>query len=112
MSSYSYDSSKRELVSYDTPNIVKQKCKYISDKGLAGSMFWELSGDRVGAESLVGISASELGALDQTPNHISCVSFFYIVHRVGAELEFSDTPTASGLMSATTWDRRYKDKLS
>jgi chitinase len=41
--SYSYDPAKKEFVSYDTPEIVKQKAKYIQDKGLAGAMFWEVS---------------------------------------------------------------------
>lgn len=44
VSSYSYDSAKKELVSYDTPNIVKIKTQYINSKGLGGSMFWEVSG--------------------------------------------------------------------
>ncbi|KAG6816385.1 hypothetical protein H0H87_006534 [Tephrocybe sp. NHM501043] len=71
VSSYSYDSAKRELVSYDTPNIVKIKAKYINSNNLAGSMFWELSTDKVGSESLVGTSVSVLGSLDSTQNHIS-----------------------------------------
>ncbi|RDB26841.1 Chitinase 1 [Hypsizygus marmoreus] len=68
--SYSYDSAKKELVSYDTPNIVKQKTQYINSKGLGGSMFWELSTDKVGSTSLVGTSVALLGTLDQTQNHI------------------------------------------
>jgi len=68
--SYSYDSSKRELVSYDTPDSVRQKSQYIANNGLAGAMFWELSGDKIGGESLVGITAGAFGTLDQTPNHI------------------------------------------
>jgi chitinase len=40
-SSYSYDSSKKELVSYDTPNIIRQKAAYIKSKGLAGGR-WHL----------------------------------------------------------------------
>ncbi|KAF9465417.1 glycosyl hydrolases family 18-domain-containing protein [Collybia nuda] len=71
VTSYSYDSSKKELVSYDTPNIIKTKVQYINNKGLAGSMFWELSTDKVGSLSLVGTSANALGSLDQTQNHIS-----------------------------------------
>lgn len=73
VSSYSYDSAKRELVSYDTPNIVKLKVQYVNEKGLGGSMFWELSTDKVGSESLVGVSANTLGSLDQTQNHIQYV---------------------------------------
>ncbi|PPQ99959.1 hypothetical protein CVT24_009538 [Panaeolus cyanescens] len=71
ITSYSYDSSKRELVSYDTPNIIKLKTQYIKSQGLAGSMFWELSTDRTGSDSLVSTAASVLGSLDQTPNHIN-----------------------------------------
>ncbi|KAG9077319.1 hypothetical protein FRC06_008983, partial [Ceratobasidium sp. 370] len=69
-SSYSYDSSKKELVSYDTPNIIRQKAAYIKSKGLAGGMFWELSSDKQGADNLVAISAAGIGALDTTPNHL------------------------------------------
>ena len=43
ISSYSYDASKQELVSYDTPNIVKMKAQYAQSNGLAGSMFWDVS---------------------------------------------------------------------
>ncbi|TFK37028.1 glycoside hydrolase family 18 protein [Crucibulum laeve] len=71
VTSYSYDSVKKELVSYDTPNIVKKKAQYINSMGLSGAMFWELSTDKVGSESLVGVSASTLGGLDQTQNHIN-----------------------------------------
>ncbi|KAJ6600774.1 glycosyl hydrolases family 18-domain-containing protein [Mycena sp. CBHHK59/15] len=71
VSSYSYNPSTKELVSYDTPNIVKLKAQYTIANGLAGSMFWELSTDKIGASSLVGTSAGVLGSLDQTKNHIS-----------------------------------------
>ncbi|KAF8066810.1 glycosyl hydrolases family 18-domain-containing protein [Lyophyllum atratum] len=71
VSSYSYDAAKKELVSYDTPNIVKIKTQYINTKGLGGSMFWELSTDKVGSLSLVGTSVGLLGALDSTQNHIN-----------------------------------------
>jgi len=86
VSSYSYDSAKKEFVSYDTPNIIKIKTQYINSKGLAGSMFWEvsrllsaswflltiiqLSTDKVGADSLVGTATGLLGSLDETQNHI------------------------------------------
>ncbi|KAF9531136.1 glycoside hydrolase superfamily [Crepidotus variabilis] len=70
ISSYSYDAAKKEFITYDTPNIVKMKANYIKSKGLAGSMFWELSTDKVGSASLVGTVASNLGGLDQTLNHL------------------------------------------
>ena len=43
VSSYSYDSSSKELVSYDTPHIATIKAQYVQTNGLAGSMFWEVS---------------------------------------------------------------------
>ncbi|KAJ2930548.1 hypothetical protein H1R20_g6536, partial [Candolleomyces eurysporus] len=71
ITAYSYDSAKREFVSYDTPSIAKMKALYAVNKGLGGTMFWELSQDKVGSESLVSSSAEMLGALDTTLNHIS-----------------------------------------
>ncbi|KAM5531156.1 hypothetical protein V8D89_015177 [Ganoderma adspersum] len=71
VSSYSYDSSKQELVSYDTPDIAKLKAQYVEAQGLAGSMFWDLSTDKTGDDSLVETTANVYGSLDQTQNHIS-----------------------------------------
>ena len=42
VSSYSYDSSSKELVSYDTPHITTLKAQYVQTNGLSGSMFWEV----------------------------------------------------------------------
>ncbi|KAG5635380.1 hypothetical protein H0H81_011471, partial [Sphagnurus paluster] len=70
ITSYSYDPVAREFVTYDTPDIVNLKVQYLKNKGLAGSMFWELSTDKVGPLSLVGTASQALGQLDRTPNHI------------------------------------------
>lgn len=43
VTSYSYDSAKQELVSYDTPHIASLKAQYVSTKGLGGNMFWDVS---------------------------------------------------------------------
>ena len=43
VSSYSYDASKMELVSYDTPHIATIKAQYVQNNGLGGSMFWDVS---------------------------------------------------------------------
>ena len=43
VTSYSYDAAKKELVSYDTPHIASLKAQYVQSKGLAGSMFWDVS---------------------------------------------------------------------
>ncbi|KAI0366010.1 hypothetical protein BV20DRAFT_1056022 [Pilatotrama ljubarskyi] len=71
VTSYSYDPTKRELVTYDTPHIASIKAQYVRDKGLAGSMFWELSTDKKGSDSLVATTANVYGNLDQTQNHIN-----------------------------------------
>jgi chitinase len=39
ISSYSYDSAKKELVSYDTPKIAALKSKWIMDNKLGGGTF-------------------------------------------------------------------------
>lgn len=41
--SWSYDGN--EMVSYDTPDAIAAKGKYIKDKGMLGAMYWELSND-------------------------------------------------------------------
>ncbi|KAI0684658.1 glycoside hydrolase superfamily [Cytidiella melzeri] len=71
VSSYSYDSTKQELVSYDTPHIASLKAQYVTSKGLGGNMFWDLSTDKTGTDSLVSTTAGVFGALDQTQNHIN-----------------------------------------
>ncbi|KAK4152959.1 glycoside hydrolase [Chaetomidium leptoderma] len=66
---YSYDAAARELVSYDTVEMVKRKVGYVKGKGMGGSMFWEASGDRTDeGGSLIGASFRELGAVDGGQN--------------------------------------------
>ncbi|KAH7904509.1 glycoside hydrolase [Hygrophoropsis aurantiaca] len=83
ISSYSYDQQKREMVSFDSEQVGMWKGQYIQQMGLAGSMFWELSGDkgspRQGMEgglgkdaapgrSLVRVVKDAMGGLNQSPN--------------------------------------------
>ncbi|POR35019.1 Chitinase 1 [Tolypocladium paradoxum] len=65
---YSYDAGTKELISFDTPEMIQQKVSYLKGKGMGGSMFWEASGDRKGAGSLISTSRQALGALDSTQN--------------------------------------------
>ncbi|GJN85154.1 chitinase 1 [Purpureocillium lilacinum] len=69
--SYSYDSGSRELISFDTPDMIKEKVSYLKDKGMGGSMFWEASGDRKDGSSLIATSINALGGLDSTENWLS-----------------------------------------
>ncbi|KAI0506702.1 glycoside hydrolase family 18 protein [Xylaria bambusicola] len=68
---YSYDSNGRIMVTYDTVDMVRKKVNYLKSKGLAGSMFWEASGDKNGSGSLIGASHSALGLLDSSQNQLS-----------------------------------------
>lgn len=61
VASYSYDAGSRELISYDTPAVVRNKVAYLRGKGLGGSMFWEASGDRKDGGSLLATSFDALG---------------------------------------------------
>lgn len=66
--SYSYDSSTKELVSYDTVKSATVKGEWVVEKGLGGTFFWEASGDRKGNESLVDTLAETMGKLDRSHN--------------------------------------------
>ncbi|KAF8070142.1 glycoside hydrolase family 18 protein [Lyophyllum atratum] len=46
LASWTYDYGKKEMVSYDNEEVAKWKGDWIKKEGLAGSMFWELSGDK------------------------------------------------------------------
>ncbi|KAI1742891.1 endochitinase [Xylaria scruposa] len=72
--SYSYDSASKELISYDNVDMIKRKASYIQSKGLAGSMFWEASGDRTGSGSLIEAAFTAQGgsgSLDKSQNLLS-----------------------------------------
>ncbi|TRM70077.1 glycoside hydrolase family 18 protein [Schizophyllum amplum] len=83
--SWSYDYGRKEMVSYDTEEVAQWKGAWIAQQGLAGSMFWELSGDKGGpregltesgfgkdyqdGRSLVKVVKDSMGGkLDSTPN--------------------------------------------
>lgn len=49
------------VVSYDNAETMKLKAKYVRSKHLGGGMWWESSGDRPGANSLIRTFTHELG---------------------------------------------------
>jgi chitinase len=49
-----YDPNSKMLVSYDNAASTRQKVDYIKGRSLGGAMWWESSGDKAGAESLIG----------------------------------------------------------
>ncbi|KAI5465166.1 glycoside hydrolase superfamily [Mariannaea sp. PMI_226] len=65
---YSYDVNTQELISYDTPQIVRKKVAYIREMALGGSMFWEASSDRTDSDSLIKTSYDALESIDSTQN--------------------------------------------
>ncbi|KAF7729359.1 hypothetical protein EC973_004615 [Apophysomyces ossiformis] len=73
VSSWSYDPKTHEYITYDSPDVVREKCNYIQSLGLGGAMFWELSADIKGEQprSLVHtVYTSFESKIDQTPNHV------------------------------------------
>nr|AAC05829.1 chitinase [Trichoderma virens] len=68
---YSYNSNTKELISFDTPDMINTKVAYLKSLGLGGSMFWEASADKKGTDSLIGTSHRALGSLDSTQNLLS-----------------------------------------
>ena len=40
-----YNASRRLFVTYDDPESLRVKCRYVRERGLGGVMFWELSSD-------------------------------------------------------------------
>lgn len=51
--SYCYNKDSRLFVSYDTPEIARQKAQYIQSRGLGGGMWWESSSDKTDGDSLI-----------------------------------------------------------
>lgn len=52
IASWTYDPQKQELISFDDPPTALAKASWILDQGLAGAMYWELSGEPPFVEAL------------------------------------------------------------
>lgn len=83
MASWSYDYQRKEMISFDNEAVAAMKGRWIRERGLGGSMFWELSGDKgshregmegghgkdpVPGASLVKVVKEAMGHLDHSPN--------------------------------------------
>jgi chitinase len=78
--SYSYDASQKYMISYDTPTIAGIKADYIKAMGLGGAMWWEVSMDKSGDESLISSTVQGFGGvngLDKSPNHLNYPTSIY-----------------------------------
>ncbi|KIY50369.1 glycoside hydrolase family 18 protein [Fistulina hepatica ATCC 64428] len=71
--SWSYDYTRREMVSFDSPEVAQWKGAWIAQQGLGGSMFWELSGDKGGERPAMEDSASLGKQYVDGPNLVSTV---------------------------------------
>ncbi|EPQ57531.1 glycoside hydrolase [Gloeophyllum trabeum ATCC 11539] len=74
LASWSYDYSKKEMVSFDSEEVGKWKAEWIRREGLGGAMYWELSGDkggmRVGMEGGPGKDPQPGGSLVTAVNRV------------------------------------------
>ncbi|KAI1083212.1 glycoside hydrolase superfamily [Whalleya microplaca] len=84
---YSYDNKTRELISYDDVRSTHFKSRYIVNRHLGGAFFWEASGDRAGAQSLVNTMSKDLSWLDETRNNLYYPTSQYHNIRLGLPRE-------------------------
>ncbi|KAL7274878.1 Chitinase 4 [Rhizina undulata] len=77
VASWSYDSSARKMISYDTPEIAVAKTKYINDKGLGGAMWWELSSDQAitSDRSLINTTVNTFGGISALETTQNCLTY-------------------------------------
>lgn len=74
---WTYDAASKTMISYDTPELVRDKVSYAQGLGLGGSMFWEASADKTGDASLIGTALDSMGGLDGTQNQLNYPNSVY-----------------------------------
>ncbi|KFY18078.1 hypothetical protein V492_00162 [Pseudogymnoascus sp. VKM F-4246] len=110
--SYSYDSTKREFISYDNIAVVNQKAAWIQKMELGGAMWWESSADGIGSKSLITSVYLALGGkdglgLDSTSNTLMYPDSIYANIRanmpdVSSPSAYTSALAESTMLSATT----------
>lgn len=80
---YSYDATAREMISFDTVDMIQKKVDYVKQTGLGGSMFWEASADRTDGGSLIAASRGALGGLETESNLLEYPDSVYDNLRAG-----------------------------
>ncbi|KAF4964366.1 hypothetical protein FSARC_7691 [Fusarium sarcochroum] len=83
MATYTYDSKKRELVTFDNIASGKAKAGYISQNGLGGAFYWEASGDKSGSSSVVAGVRRAMGTVEKINNLLSYPTSKYDNLRAG-----------------------------
>lgn len=68
MTIVTYDRRTRELVTTDSADSARLKAAYIAQRGLGGAFYWEASGDKLGAKSVVSAVKRSLGPLEVSLN--------------------------------------------
>ncbi|KAK0641929.1 glycoside hydrolase family 18 protein [Cercophora newfieldiana] len=68
---YTYDKTTREMVTFDTPEMIRMKVRWLKERVLAGCMFWESSMDKSDDRSLIATSHTLLGSVDMAQNQQS-----------------------------------------
>lgn len=96
-SSYSYDPSNQQLVSYDNAAVAAGKANWVLEHGLGGVMFWESSQDSLEDKTIQSTAAilSRNGSLESSFNHLSYPNSTYGNIAGGlSQLSSSSTPSA------------------
>ncbi|RMJ11265.1 hypothetical protein CDV36_009059 [Fusarium kuroshium] len=83
MTIITYDKQKRELVTTDSADSAKLKAAYITKRGLGGAFYWEASGDKLGAKSVVSAVKKSMGPLEVSQNLLRYPTSMYVNIRNG-----------------------------
>lgn len=74
VAAYTYDAEKKLLITYDNPQCVAEKGRYVRAHGLRGGFWWDSKGeDKHPKRKLVEVFVQQLGGvlqLDHTPNWV------------------------------------------